>query len=117
VTVKDVVRTGNFNIVFLLEVGDMSVLLFVSLSGAVAAGAERELDEAREEMEKGRGVMAMDTEGGCRGEQFGVFLSIVVVFLSIIAVVFLFATGLVSVSSVFVSTGCCQEILPVRRWM
>jgi hypothetical protein len=101
VTVKDVVRTGNFNIVFLLEVGDMSV---VSLSGAVAAGAERELD-------------SVDTEEGCRGEQFGVFLSIVVVFLSIIAVVFLFTTGLVSVSSVFVSTGCCQEILPVRRWM
>ena len=76
----------------------------MSLSGAVAAGAERELD-------------SVDTGEGCRGEQFGVFLSIVVVFLSIIAVVFLFATGLVSVSSVFVSTGCCQEILPVRRWM
>ena len=114
---------GDFNSTFLLEMGDMSVLLFVSLSGVVDAvdtfvAVDAVVEETEEEMEKGGEVVEMDTEGGCRGEQSDVFLSIVVVFLSIIAL-FLFAIGMVSFSSVFMlmSTGCCQEILPVRRWM
>ena len=98
---------GDFNSTFLLEMGDMSVLLFVSLSGVVdavdtfvAVDAVDAAEETEEEMEKGGEVVEMDTEGGCRGEQSDAFLSIVVSF-----------------SSVFMSTGSCQEILPVRRWM